>query len=118
MAKDYAKSFYKSTAWEKCRDGYMASKHYICERCGGVAVICHHRKHITPFNISNPNITLNWDNLEALCQTCHNEEHRSKGATAKGLMFTADGDIVKRPPTKRNAEPRGRPMYEDKKTSP
>lgn len=97
MAKEYAKSFYKGTAWEKCRDGYMESRHYICERCGGVAVICHHRKHITPANINDPNITLNWDNLEALCMDCHNVEHMSGSATVKGLMFDSNGDLIPAP---------------------
>jgi 5-methylcytosine-specific restriction endonuclease McrA len=101
MANDYAKGFYASAAWVKCRDGFMSSKNYICERCGEVAVICHHKKHITPANISDPNITLNWDNLEALCQACHNEVHMSKGAIVKGLRFTADGDLIQTPPPRK-----------------
>lgn len=97
MAKEYAKSFYKGRAWEKCRDGYMESKYYICERCGGVAVICHHKKHITPANINDPSITLNWANLEALCMDCHNVEHMSSSATAKGLIFDSGGNLIPAP---------------------
>ena len=75
---------------------YMASQHYICERCGGVARIVHHVKHITPLNISDPLITLDWENLEALCIDCHNIEHISGGNIADGLMFDQDGNIKRK----------------------
>ena len=95
MAKEYAKSFYNSARWKKCRNGYMQSKHYICERCGGIAEICHHIDHITPENIHNPFITLNWDNLEATCRTCHQHEHFGGGfVTAKGLRFDDEGNLM------------------------
>lgn len=95
MAKDYAISFYKSQVWIKCRNGYMESQHYICERCGELAEICHHKEYITPENINDPNITLNWDNLEALCRTCHQHEHFKDDSTcAEGLAFDSDGNLV------------------------
>ena len=31
--KDYAKSFYKSKAWQHCRDAYAKSQAGLCERC-------------------------------------------------------------------------------------
>ncbi|MEC2868909.1 HNH endonuclease [Bacillus bombysepticus] len=96
MAKDYAKSFYNSATWRKCKDGFMQSKHYLCERCGDIAVICHHKRYITPQNINNPNITLNWDNLEALCQTCHNQEHHSSEICANGLAFDSKGNLIQK----------------------
>ena len=95
MAKDYAKKFYKSKEWQKCRNGYMQSKHFICERCGGIATICHHKNYISEKNINNPNITLNCDNLEAVCQDCHNNEHQSGRVCAKGLRFDDNGNLVK-----------------------
>lgn len=70
----------------------MASKNYICERCGGVAVICHHRRYITPANITDPNITYNWGNLEALCQECHNKEHMQKQTK---VIFNDAGEVDK-----------------------
>ena len=73
----------------------MASQYYICERCGGMARIVHHIKYITPQNIHDPNITLSWDNLQALCIDCHNAEHMSSGgACAEGLRFNSKGEIV------------------------
>lgn len=96
MAHDYAKSFYTSSKWIACRTGFMQSKHYICERCGGMATICHHKEYITPGNIHNPNITLNWDNLESLCQTCHNLEHHKGNITRNGLAFDANGNLIQK----------------------
>lgn len=95
MAKDYAKGFYHSKAWKDTQAAYMASQHYICERCGSVARIVHHKKYITPHNISNPYITLDWNNLEALCMDCHNAEHIGSAVCAKGLKFDKNGNIVK-----------------------
>lgn len=74
----------------------MLSKNYICERCGKVAVIVHHKTYITPENITDVNITLNWDNLEALCRTCHQNEHYITGeVVAEGLGFDSDGNVIK-----------------------
>lgn len=96
MAKEYAKRFYASKAWRDTQKAYMQSKHYVCERCGKPAVIVHHKTYITPSNINNPNITLNWDNLEALCATCHQHEHfQDRNVTADGLTFDDKGNLVK-----------------------
>lgn len=94
MAKNWAERFYKSKAWTDCRLAFMKSKFFICERCQGAATIAHHKIYLTPENINNPDITLNWDNLEALCQDCHNKEHSCGDVTAEGLRFTADGDLI------------------------
>ncbi|MCM8900605.1 HNH endonuclease [Caldicoprobacter algeriensis] len=95
MAQEWARGFYNSKAWEKCRLAFLQSKFFICERCGGAATIAHHKTRLTPENIHDPNITLNWDNLEALCQDCHNKEHSAKLPVAEGLMFDENGDLVK-----------------------
>ena len=81
--KEYASVFYKSKAWQRCRDGYAKSVGYLCERCMRQGIykhgdIVHHKMHITPDNICDPDITLNWDNLELLCRECHAEEHGKK----------------------------------------
>jgi len=93
--KDYARSFYKSKAWESTQAAYMASQHYVCERCGNVARVVHHRTYINPKNINDPNIILDWANLEALCMDCHNKEHGTSPACADGLKFDVMGNIVK-----------------------
>lgn len=94
MAKEYAKRFYNSKAWRTCRDSYFKSMYGLCERCGNGGKIVHHKVYITPDNIGDPSITLNWDNLELVCQDCHNKEHsEGYGAINDGLMFDEDGNI-------------------------
>ncbi len=58
---------------------------------GGIGTICHHKKYITPRNINNPAITLSMDNLECLCQECHNQEHSAKMSRA---IFDGDGNMT------------------------
>lgn len=96
--KAWAKDFYTSPAWKKCRKSFLISKYNMCERCGGVALIVHHKIYLTPDNVNDSSITLNWNNLEALCQDCHNKEHISKGVTAEGCMFDAEGNLILIPP--------------------
>ena len=78
-----AKAFYKSRRWRECKDGYTKSVGGLCERClkRGVYVpgrIVHHKIYISPENFGDPNIMLNWDNLELLCRSCHELEHKSQ----------------------------------------
>lgn len=95
MAFEQQKKFYNSAAWKKTKTAFMYSKNWICERCGAPAKIVHHKTYITPSNINNLHITLSWDNLEALCQECHNKEHSLTPATAEGVTFDENGDVVK-----------------------
>lgn len=94
MAKDYAKAFYNSGAWRKTQELYLSSKNYVCEDCGGVACIVHHIKYITPANISNPEITLQWENLRALCAECHAIEHKAHAARLNGIAFDTAGNVI------------------------
>ena len=95
--KDYARSFYKSKAWKETRAAYMSSKNYICERCGDIAKICHHKVYITPENIHDPNITLGCDNLAALYQDCHTREHLIAEVYSDGLSFNCKGELIYTP---------------------
>ena len=95
--KKWAEAFYLSKAWEQCRDAYLESQHGICERCGEPAKICHHRTWLTRENINNPYTTLCWDNLEALCQDCHNKEHH-KNKPKLRYSFDEEGNILYAPP--------------------
>ncbi len=95
VAKEWAKSFYKSKAWQDCRDAYFISKHGLCERCGRPGKIVHHKIYLTPENINDPNITLSWENLELVCATCHQHEHFESNAIIDGYKFNEFGDMVK-----------------------
>lgn len=82
--KKYAAKFYKSRRWKSCREAYLKKVGGLCERClkeGRVtpADVVHHKTYINENNINDPNITLNFDNLEALCRQHHNEEHNGTG---------------------------------------
>jgi len=90
MARDFAKGLYSSLAWQQVSAYYMSSKNYICERCGKPAKICHHKTWLTPSNISNTSISLNPDNLECLCQECHNIEHMRSDAA---IYFDDNGNV-------------------------
>ena len=77
----FAHSFYKSSAWMKCARAYRKDRGGLCERCWAKGLIVqgeevHHKIKLTPENINDPAIALNWDNLELLCKQCHLEEHR------------------------------------------
>ena len=79
--REFAKEFYSSVAWQRTRDAYLKSVSGLCERClasGRIvaAEIVHHKVHLNETNINDPSITLNFDNLEALCRECHGKEHQ------------------------------------------
>lgn len=88
MAKEYARKFYSSQRWQRCRNEYAKQQHHLCERClkNGIikaGEIVHHKIAVTPFNIDNPNITLSFDNLELVCRECHAEIHEQTHAYVK-----------------------------------
>ena len=81
--QEFAKAFYKSKAWQACRDSYMASRSYLCEDClaRGVytpAEIVHHVIELTPENIKDPEVALSWSNLRAVCRECHAAAHGAR----------------------------------------
>lgn len=79
--REFAEQFYSGTAWRETRKAYAKSRGGLCERClaRGIiraGVIVHHKTLLTPENIGDPDVTLNWDNLELLCRDCHGAEHQ------------------------------------------
>ena len=91
------KGFYKTSAWLKCRDGYIKSVGGLCERCLKnnkivPGYIVHHKIRLDGWNINDPSITLNWDNLEYLCIDCHNKEH-FKDKAAPRYKVRQDGSV-------------------------
>ncbi len=92
--KEFAKSFYLSSAWRKTRKAILKRDFGLCVRCGKPGDIVHHKIHLTPANINNLDITLSADNLETLCRECHAIEHEEKAVTASGLRFDSEGNLV------------------------
>lgn len=79
--RKFAEDFYKSQAWKNTRTDYAASVGGLCEDClerGEITPgeIVHHMVELTPDNINNPEISLNWDNLRLVCRKCHAMHHR------------------------------------------
>ena len=90
--KDYDnRAFYISTAWRKISAAYLSSRNYVCERCGQPAKICHHKKWLNGQNVNDPAIALSFDNLEALCISCHTLEHQPEEHNK--VFFSAAGSI-------------------------
>lgn len=92
----FAKAFYISKQWRKARAYIFKRDAGLCVRCGQPGEIVHHKQHLTPGNIDNPEIALGEDNLELLCRDCHGAEHATDLPADYGLVFTADGDLVPR----------------------
>ena len=47
-------------------------------------------------------VTLNFENLEYVCQKCHTQGHLRKQATKEGLMFDNNGNLIKVKNTEEN----------------
>lgn len=78
----------------------MQHKDYLCERCSKhndpvVAKVVHHKIYLTKQNINDISISLSWENLESLCQDCHNKEHHQN--KNKRYCFDEDGNIIYSP---------------------
>ena len=94
MALDYSQKFYNSKAWRECAKMVRETHHYICQECNNYGNQVHHIKEITPDNITDPNITLNKDNLQLLCEECHNSKRRTHKDIEDGLKFDTNGNLI------------------------
>lgn len=94
------RKFYESKTWRDCQKAYMTKVNHLCERCLArgryePAVVVHHRVHLTEENYGNAELTYGFDNLEALCLACHNDEHgRTK---IKRRWKFVEGELVTKP---------------------
>ena len=61
--------FYSTSAWRKLRGAYRRA-HPLCARCHAKA---EHIDHVIDIRTA-PHLRLDWWNLQALCQACHNEK--------------------------------------------
>lgn len=66
--------FLNRAAWRKCREWYR-KHHPLCERCRAAGVytataVIHHKID----RRERPDLAYHEDNLEALCEPCHNAE--------------------------------------------
>ena len=97
MAKDFAKAFLHSKAWLRCRAGYIQERILIdggmCEVCReNLGYIVHHKILLTPENIRNPEISLNWEHLSYECKNCHDQHEGHRVGCRSGLVCLFDDD--------------------------
>jgi len=97
MAREFARGFYRSKAWQGVRAYIMKRDGYVC-RCPSCEVNrqvnadyaigadeVHHIIHLTPKNIGDPRVTLDEKNLIAVSRDCHfaiHEESKRAGRAA------------------------------------
>lgn len=104
--QEWARKFYKSAQWQKCRKAYINSlPTNLCVRCGlQIGTIVHHKKWLTRHNIDDPTTTLNWDNLMLVCYDCHSKIHgfatngetETNKSNKREITFIGSEPIVKR----------------------
>jgi len=93
---DELHSFYCSKAWRSFRDAYIADHDPICARCHKIItdpldLILHHcNTHLTLANYRDASISLNPDNIQVVCKSCHNIIHgtmRARPAHTVTLVY-------------------------------
>ncbi|APM39408.1 HNH endonuclease [Clostridium kluyveri] len=75
---------YKAKEWEKVRGYVIGRANGLCERCKAKGKIVpgkivHHKVWLTDKNKKDWDIAYNPDNLEYLCNPCHEEVHERVG---------------------------------------
>lgn len=93
--------FYTSWTWRKCRKAFAESRGNLCERCMSRGIIeagtperpleVHHKIPLTADNITDPKVSLSWDNLELLCKACHDAERKQR---EKRWRIGRDGSVI------------------------
>lgn len=82
---DKIHKFYCTQAWQDLSYNSKIAARGKCSRCGYIAdkmseLIGHHKIELTEDNVDDPNISLNRENIEVICQQCHNKQHRRFGS--------------------------------------
>ena len=83
--------FYNDRVWRKKRKDIIERDNKECQKCKrrgkfNKATCVHHKKHLR----ENPLLALDDDNLESLCDSCHNEEHPEKLNNDTKEKFTTE----------------------------
>ncbi|MBQ7505321.1 MAG: HNH endonuclease [Ruminococcus sp.] len=71
--------FYNTKEWGALSERKRRLEHYECERCRVRGIykqgrIVHHKKYLRLY----PELALDINNLECLCDDCHNDEHHKQ----------------------------------------
>ena len=105
--QEWAQRFYLSKRWKDCRRSYIKYRVCIdggiCEECRDKpGYIVHHKKALTPDNITDPDVALSWENLEYVCKDCHDrfDGHGVTHNLTPRIDFDVSGDPI--PPIDRS----------------
>ena len=97
MAQKWAKHFYRSNKWMKCRNSYIQERIRedggLCEECHKKpGHIVHHKVMLTQGNIADAGISLDHGNLKYVCKDCHDrfEGHGLNKGEEPLCLFDAD----------------------------
>ena len=92
MAREFARQFYKSAAWQHARELALIRDKGLCQGPGCMmpAQEVHHVIELTPENINDPTVAINVDNLTCLCRDCHMKIHKAKDENAR-YIFDENG---------------------------
>lgn len=112
MSYGTRKDFYNSKAWKTVRKNVWIRQQLLCARCykpvyvDGISRwlpkdkrrtgIVHHKIYLDNINVSDPNVTLNPDNLEGICKECHELEHHQDISTRNDYLFDDNGNLLPR----------------------
>lgn len=71
--------FYTSPVWRRTQARILKENHYECSRCKAKGLVVrartvHHRKYLR----DHPELALEDENLEPICERCHYDEHHRK----------------------------------------
>ena len=107
MSSGIIKTFYNTKSWIDCRNGYFKLHYGLCELCERPGEEVHHRIFLTPENINDTSISLDHENLQLLCKSCHNAAHNKaydmyrknnmkNPMTAGGLCWDESGNLIEK----------------------
>lgn len=71
--------FYTSSIWRRTQARILKENNYECARCKQKGLVVrartvHHKKYLR----AHPELALDDDNLEPICEKCHYDEHHRK----------------------------------------
>ena len=95
MAGNKAMLLYGSKAWKDTRKAYAQSVGGLCERCMSKGIVApaevvHHKVPLTEDNANDTSVSLDWQNLQALCRKCHAEVHDEMYRERTGRRYKLD----------------------------
>lgn len=90
-------AFYKSKAWQHCRNAYFKKARGLCEVCLSKGLIkqgeiVHHIVEMTSENIKNPTLAFGDDNLQLVCRECHAQIHEAKKLKGRSKRYEVDSN--------------------------